>query len=420
LAVTGDTILKAYPLAWYRFIGQATTGMGLPAHTINLEETSMKPAISRLLAAFVPLMYALCASAVDPGISSDSILIGQTGVFSGPVAEPSLQYRAGAQLYFDAVNAKGGIHGRKIKLLSYDDKFDPKLAAENARKLLVEDKVFTLFGLIGTGATAASMPLVSEHRIPVVGSLSGSDGLRDPKLKLLFHTRASYSDETGKMVEQLNSTGVKSIAVVYQDDAFGKAGLKSAQGAFERQGVKPAIEASIDMNKLEALGPTVDKVKQTQPGAIIMVTAGKASTAFIREYLKTGQRPQFFGVSVLSAKALLGELGSAAHGIVIAQVVPSPLRTSYGISKEFLAAAKKSDSKDVTYNSLEGYLTAKVFVEALRRAGKDLSRDKLFTALESLNNIDLGGFIVDYSSGKRAGSSFVDLSIISKTGQFLH
>ena len=153
--------------------------MGLPAHTINLEETSMKPAISRLLAAFVPLMYALCASAVDPGISSDSILIGQTGVFSGPVAEPSLQYRAGAQLYFDAVNAKGGIHGRKIKLLSYDDKFDPKLAAENARKLLVEDKVFTLFGLIGTGATAASMPLVGEHRVPVVGSLSGSDGLRD-------------------------------------------------------------------------------------------------------------------------------------------------------------------------------------------------------------------------------------------------
>ena len=118
--------------------------------------------------------------------------------------------------------------------------------------------------------------------------------------------------------------------------------LGMAQGAFERQGVKPAIEASIDMNKLEALGPTVDKVKQTQPGAIIMVTAGKASTAFIREYLKTGQRPQFFGVSVLSAKALLGELGSAAHGIVIAQVVPSPLRTSYGISKEFLAAAKNS------------------------------------------------------------------------------
>ncbi len=380
----------------------------------------MKAHAARLCAALFPLFTALNAGAADPGITPSVILIGQTGVFSGPVAEPALQYRAGAQLYFDTVNAKGGIHGRKIKVLSYDDKFDPKLASENARKLLVEDKVFTLFGIIGTGATAASMPIVSEHRVPVVGSLSGSDGLRDPKLNLLFHTRASYSDETGKMVEQLKSTGVKSIAIVYQDDPFGKAGLKSAQGAFERQGVKPAIEAPIDMTKLDGLASMAAKVAQTQPGAIILVTAGKASTAFIREYLKTGQRPQFFGVSVLSAKALLADLGADAHGIVIAQVVPSPQRTSYGISKEFLAVATKADSKDITYNSLEGYLTAKVFVEALRRAGKDLSRDKLIAALESLSNYDLGGFVIDYSGGKRAGSSFVDLSIISKTGQFLH
>lgn len=385
----------------------------------------MDTPLARLRTAFVPLLFValshvLPAGAADPGITAGSILIGQTGVFTGPVAEPALQYRAGAQLYFDMVNARGGVHGRKVKLLSYDDKFDPKLAAENARKLLLEDKVFTLFGLIGTGATAASLPLINEHRIPVVGSLSGADGLRDPKLKLLFHTRASYSDETGKMVEQLKSTGVKSIAVVYQDDPFGKAGLKSAQGAFERHGVKPAVEAPIDMGKLDALGPMVAKVAQTQPGAIIMVTAGKASTAFIREYLKTGQRPQFFGVSVLSAKALLADLGQDAHGIVIAQVVPSPQRTSYGISKEFLEAAKKADSKDITYNSLEGYLTAKVFVEALRRAGKDLTREKLIAALESMNNFDLGGFVIDYSNGRRAGSSFVDLSIISKTGQFLH
>ena len=380
----------------------------------------MNRLVSRLLAAVVTLSSALCAAAADPGIGPDSILIGQTGVFSGPVAEPALQYRAGAQMYFDAVNARGGVHGRKIRLLSYDDKFDPKLAAENVRRLLVEDKVFTLFGLIGTGATVASLPFIDEHQVPVVGSLSGSDELRDPKIRRLFHTRASYSDETGKMVEQLKTTGVKSIAVVYQDDPFGKAGLKSAQSAFARQGVQPAIEVAIDMNALDALGPVVSAVAQTRPGAIIMVTAGKASTTFIRAYLKTGQRPQFFGVSVLSAKTLLAELGPDAHGIVIAQVVPSPLRTSYGISKEFLAAAKKADSKDVTYNSLEGYLTAKVLVEALRRAGKDLSRDKLLAALESMQHFDLGGFVIDYSGGRRAGSSFVDLSIISKTGQFLH
>lgn len=379
----------------------------------------MKTAFRKVLVLSLCLLGAAGASA-QTGVTSGSIVIGQTGVFTGPVAEPALQYRAGAQIYFDEVNAKGGIAGRKIKLVSYDDKFDPKLAAENTKKLLDEDKVFALFGYIGTGAIVGSMPQIIEHRIPVVGALSGSDGLRDPKMSLIFHTRASYGAETGKMVEQLTSTGVKSIAVVYQDDPFGKAGLKSAQGAFAKYNIKPAIEAPIDMSKLDALGPTTAQVAKTHPGAIILITAGKASTAFIREYLKTGERPQFFGVSVLSAKALLADLGADAHGIVIAQVVPSPLRASYPISKEFMAAAKKAGSKDTTYNSLEGYITAKVFIEALRRAGKDLSREKLISALETMNNYDLGGFTIDYSGGKRIGSTFVDLSIISKSGEFLH
>ena len=379
----------------------------------------MKTAFRRLLALLLCLGGATGAGA-ETGITPSSIVIGQTGVFSGPVAEPALQYRAGAQIYFDEVNAKGGIAGRKVKLVSYDDKFDPKLAAENTRKLIEEDKVFALFGYIGTGATVASIPKINEHRIPVIGALSGADGLRDPKLNLIFHTRASYGAETGKMVEQLTTTGVKSIAVVFQDDPFGKAGLKSAQGAFTRFNIKPTIEAPIDMGKLDALATMTAEVAKTHPGAIIMITAGKASTAFIREYLKTGERPQFFGVSVLSAKALLADLGTDAHGIVIAQVVPSPLRASYGISKEFTAAAKKANSKDTTYNSLEGYITAKVFIEALRRAGKDLTREKLMSALETMNNYDLGGFVVDYSGGKRVGSTFVDLSIISKSGQFMH
>lgn len=379
----------------------------------------MKTAFRRLFALLLCLFGAAGVGA-ETGVTASSIVIGQTGVFSGPVAEPALQYRAGAQLYFDEVNAKGGIAGRKIKLVSYDDKFDPKLAAENTKKLLDEDKVFALFGYIGTGAIVASIPQINEHRIPVVGALSGSDGLRDPKLNLIFHTRASYGAETGKMVEQLTSTGVKSIAVVYQDDPFGKAGLKSAQGAFAKFNIKPAIEMPIDMGKLDALAATTAQVARTHPGAIIMITAGKASTAFIREYLKTGERPQFFGVSVLSAKALLADLGTDAHGIVIAQVVPSPLRASYSISKEFSAAAKKAGSKDTTYNSLEGYITAKVFIEGLRRAGKDLTREKLMSALETMNNYDLGGFVVDYSGGKRIGSTFVDLSIISKSGQFMH
>ncbi len=359
-------------------------------------------------------------ASAEKGVSADTVLVGQTGVFSGPIAEPAVQYRAGMQIYFDEINARGGIHGRKIKLQSYDDKFDPKIAAENTKKLIEEDKVFAMVGYIGTGAIVASMPQISENRVPIVGALSGDEGLRDPKIRMIFHTRGSYGAETDKMVEQLTSTGVKSIAVVYQDDPFGKAGLKSAQAAFARRSLKPVIEAPIDMSKLDALDGLVANVSKTQPGGIIMVTAGKASTAFIRAYLKSGQRPWFFGVSVLSAKALFTALGEDARGIVIAQVVPSPASGRYAIAREFMAAAQKAKSSDTTYNSLEGYITAKVFVEALRRAGKDLNRERLITALESINNFDLGGFVIDYSGGRRIGSSFVDLSIISKGGQFMH
>lgn len=380
----------------------------------------MEKTCRRLFALVSFCLFGVAGAGAETGVTADRIVIGQTGVFTGPVADPALQYRAGAQLYFDEINVKGGIAGRRIKLVSYDDKFDPKLAAENTKKLLEEDKVFALFGYIGTGATAASIPQITQHRIPVIGVLSGSDGLRDPKLNLIFHTRASYGAETGKMVEQLTTTGVGSIAVVYQDDPFGKAGLKSAQGAFAKYKIKPVIEAPIDMGKLDALSSTTEQIAKTRPGAIIMITAGKASTAFIRAYLKTGERPQFFGVSVLSAKALIADIGNDAHGIVIAQVVPSPFRSSYPVSREFIAAAKKVDSKDVTYNSLEGYISAKVFVEALRRAGKDLTRGKLIASLETMSNYDLGGFVVDYSGGKRIGSNFVDLSIISKSGEFLH
>ena len=383
------------------------------------EEKVMKP-LFRYLSALCLALSGFAPALAERGVTADTVLVGQTGVFSGPIAEPALQYRVGMQLYFDEVNARGGVHGRKIKLQSYDDQFNPKIAAENTKKLIEEDKVFAMVGYIGTGAIVASLPQISESRVPIIGALSGEEGLRDPKVKMIFHTRGSYGAETDKMVEQLNSTGVKNIAVVYQDDAFGKAGLKAAQAAFARRNLKPTIEAPIDMNKLDNLDALVASIAKTQPGGIIMVTAGKASTAFIRAYLKSGPRPWFFGVSVLSAKALFAALGEDARGIVIAQVVPSPTSGRFAISREFMAAAQKAKSSDTTYNSLEGYISAKVFVEALRRAGRDLTRERLVAALESLNNYDLGGFVIDYSGGRRIGSTFVDLSIISKGGQFMH
>lgn len=360
------------------------------------------------------------AWAVDPGVTANSVTIGQTGVFSGPSAGPALQFRVGAQIFFDALNAKGGIYGRKIQLISHDDKFNPKLGAENTQTLLEKNKVFALFGYVGTGSIMASMPLVNEHHVPIVGAMAGTEVLRGTNMGLIFHTRASYANEIEKMLIQLKTTGVSNIAVVYEDDPFGKAGMQSAKIAFERQGVKPLIEQPFDVSKLDALGPVAEKVAKRQPTVIILITAGKPTTAFIQAYLKTDAPAQFFGISVISAEALVADLGENAHGIVISQVAPSPFRGSLPIAKEFLNAAQKAQSKDLSYNSIEGYITAKVFAEALQRTGKDPTREKLISALESMHNLDLGGYVIDFGNTKRAGSDYVDLSIIGKGGQFLH
>lgn len=355
-----------------------------------------------------------------PGVFPEKVRIGQTGVFSGPVAEPGIQYRAGAQLYFDETNAQGGVYNRKIELVSYDDRFDPSVAAENTQRLIEDDQVFVMFGFIGTGATMGSYPKLREHRIPVVGVLSGADGLRTTDFDLLYHTRASYLAEIEKMVEHLKTMGTTQIALVYQDDPFGRAGLSSARNAFERQEVTPVIEAPIDMSALDNLRPVAAQVAERQPPAIIMITAGRASTAFISAYQEMGLYTQFFGVSVLSANDLIANLGDRAHGIVIAQVVPSPSRTANRLAREFRGVIERTGSSDDTHNSLEGYLSAKVFVEALRRAGPDLTREGFVAALSSFDNHDVGGMAINYARGSRLGSSFVDLSIVRNDGRLVH
>lgn len=360
------------------------------------------------------------AQAAAPGITSDEVRIGQTGVFSGPMAEPALQAREGARLYFGLVNARGGVAGRQIKLVSYDDKFDAKIGAANTRKLLTEDKVFALFHMVGAGSVAASMPLINEHQVPVIGVMSGAEALRGPKMNLIYHTRASYTEEVAKMVQHLKTTGVQPIAVVYQDDPFGRLGLKSAQAAFERHGVKPVAEVPIDVTQLGQIGQTtVAQLLKSEPRAIIMITAGKPSSAFIAAYLKSGARPQFFGVSVLSSKDLRADLGPDVRGIVVAQVAPSPTRLSVAIANEYRTAAQEANVKDISFSGMEGFITAKVFVEALRRAGNDPTRASLMAALASLNRYNLGGFFINFAGNHREGSTFVDLSIVNQAGQFI-
>lgn len=358
------------------------------------------------------------ALGAETGIGDQSIVLGQSIALSGALGDLGKEYQAGARHYFDHINMQGGIAGRKVKLISLDDAYDTNKALENTKKLIEQEKVFAIFGQFGTGITLASLPLTTGTGVPLFAPYTGADALRDNGNRYLFHIRASYGEETEKIVEQLVGTGVKDIAVVFQNDGFGKAGLQGAEQALARRNLKPVAIGPIEMPAVD-IKKALEIVGNARPGAIIMITAGKPSVAFIRDYMKTGQPAQFYALSVVSSRQLVQELGASAHGIAISQVLPSPWRTSTPVVREYQQVLVKANSKEFSYTSLEGFMAAKVFAEALRRVGKDLTREKLVAALEGLRNYDTGGFVVDFGPKKHNGSSYVDLSILSRDGQFL-
>lgn len=373
-----------------------------------------------LFAVGLMLIANLGSAAEKPSAVGGTIVIGQSGVYSGPLGAFAQDNINVINTYFETVNAKGGIHGRKLKLIALDDGFDPKRTLENAKTLIEKEKAFALFNVIGTANNAAIYPLVHEHGIPLVGPYTGATVLRDlAKFRYLFFTRASYADETEKMVEQLVSTGVKDIAIVYQDDPFGKAGLQAAGEALARRKLKPAAVGAFNIAKLEETATAAETILKGNPAAVIIASSGKGTTSFIKEALKRGQRPAFYCLSVTNPRQLWADLGQDAHGVVVAQVAPSPWRATMPLIREYHQILGKLNSKDYSYGSLEGFIVAKVTVEALRRAGKDLTREKYFAALESLHNHDLGGYMISYGPGSHSGSTYVDLSIIGRDGQFL-
>ncbi len=373
--------------------------------------TAVKPALVLALG-----LLGITWANAETGVAPSSITLGQSVVLSGPMAENGVYYTQGIKLYFDQVNAKGGIQGRKILIKTLDDGYDPKKTAANTQKLIDEDHVFALFGYAGTGSSLAALPIAEKAQVPFIAPFSGADALRDGGNRMLFVVRAGYRNEMLHMVEQLVTTGVKNIAVAYQDDGFGKSALKAAEEALAKFQLKPSAIGVIDGKTYEAKA-AADTIAKAHPGAILMGTAGKASVTFIGSYLKTGERPQFFGLSVMSAAQLRKELGPDSTGIVIAQVVPSPWSSKYAVVRQYREAL--GNKQEPHHASIEGWIAARVLAEGIRRAGKDPTRDKLVAALEGMRNIDLGDFLIDFSPGKHTGSSFVDLSILRSNGQFV-
>jgi ABC-type branched-subunit amino acid transport system substrate-binding protein len=377
----------------------------------------MKRIFALLIAACAIGASAAGALAQD-GITPTSILIGQSAAFTGPAAQLGIQMRDGAKLWFDYINAQGGVNGRRIEFKSRDDKYESKLAAENTKKLIEEDRVFLLFAYVGTPTSQASLPIFTEARVPFVAPFTGAELLRTPFNRYIFNVRASYFDETEKIVEHLTRTGVKRFAVFYQNDAYGQAGLEGVKRALARRNLQIAATGTVERNTTN-VADAVKTINAAQPEATVMISAYTSVAEFVRQMQKAGSISQFFNVSFVGSKALAEALGKDGHGVMVSQVVPFPWSPLTPVVKEYLDLVKRAGNVDVNFSSLEGFIAAKVLVEGLRRAGKDPTREKFVAAMESMSNYEIGGFAVRFSPENHNGSQYVDLSMIGRDGKFI-
>ncbi len=345
------------------------------------------------------------------------IVLGQSAAFSGPAAELGLQMNKGARVYFDHVNATGGINGRPIQILTADDGYEPERCKANTEKLIRED-VFALFGYVGTPTCVAALPLATEARMPFFGPFTGAQALRDPFNRYVFHLRASYYDETALIVNQLTSLGLNKIAVFRQNDSYGQAGMDGVVRALSPLGLAPVAVGKVERNSVD-VAAAVAEIVAKKPNAVVQISAYRSCAAFIREARKAGYGGTFYNVSFVGTQALADELGQDGLGVVVSQVVPFPFSTTMAITREYLDAVQRagSDAKP-NYSSMEGYMAAKVMTEGLRRAaGRVLTREALVAALETIQGVNFGGFLVHFGPRDHVASRFVELSMLTADGR---
>lgn len=354
--------------------------------------------------------------AVSPAISHSQILIGRTAGFSGAVAAGVKETTDGAALYIDMVNARGGVNGQKIELLSLDDKFDPKLAAENARQLIEDKNVAAMFLTRGTPHTEAMLPLLDKYGVPLIGPSTGAMVLHQPVRKHVFNVRATYQREAEKAITHLASMGITRIAVVLADDSFGADGLSGAQKGLATAKLEAVVLEKFNRGKPD-FAPIAPKIKQSDAQAVMMIASGQAVVDGIKAFRAAGSNAQIVTLSNNASGGFVKSLGDNARGVIVTQVFPSERSIAYPMVKEAQELARSKGS-EVSPAMLEGYAAAKVLVEALRRAGPKPSRDKIQAALEGMRKFDLGGLELSFTTADHTGLDFADLSIIGNDGKF--
>lgn len=361
-------------------------------------------------------------AAKNPGINANSILLGQSIYLSGPLGALGRDFNAGANLYFDKLNAEGGVNGRKIVVKTLDDAYVPDTALKNAQALVDEHNVFALFQFAGTGSVAKVAPFVQERAVPLCAAVATGPELRSKLHSQIFYVRAGNQEETQAIFQQLQTISRDGrIGVLYLDVAYGKevlAALEKITASLPGTRIV-AAPIAVGADRSVALEKAVKTVMDSNPQAIILATAGKASVSVARELANYRIEPgTVYGLAASFTASELQSLNQQAKGIIISQIVPSPKKASSRLATEFVTAANKQ-GVPLSFAALEGWLNAKVCSAALGNAGTTPSRASFVKSLERLN-IDAGGIQVQFSPARHGGSRFVELTMVGEGGVFLH
>lgn len=353
--------------------------------------------------------------------SDDVIIFGQTAALDGPASALGQGMQTGIMAAFNEVNAKGGINGKKLKLISYDDGYEPDRAIENTKRLIHEDHIFSLIGGVGTPTANAIEPITSAEKVPFIAPFTGAEFLRSPFKPYVVNIRGSYWQETEEWIERLTTDlGVKKIAILYQDDSYGRAGLSGVKRALAKRDMTLAGEATYKRNTT-AVKTAVLKLRQVDPEVVVMIGAYKPCAEFIKLSKKIKFTPHFINISFVGSDALSKELGNVGDGVIISQVVPFPFT---GESSQLVAeyqSAMMAANPDSNYDfvSLEGYMSGRFVIEILSHIEGPITREAFINKIYEIENIQIADITLSYGENDNQGMDQVFLTILQKDGSFL-
>lgn len=387
-----------------------------------MTSTCLQRNLNALRSAFGLALAACALLAQSPAAATADIVIGQVAPLTGVLASTGEQMVLGGKIYFDDVNAQGGVHGALIRQLVVDDGYEVDKTVARTKELLAKPEVVALFGFAGTANITQLLKdgVLEAGGAALVAPYTGGESLRTPFNPWIFHVRAGYVDEAEHMVQQLTTLSMNRIAVMYQDDGFGKSGLEGVEAALERRKLKLVASVGYPRNT-DNVREAVKTIAAADADAVIMIAINKPAAAFAKQYREAGGIAQLYNISVVNPAEIVRLAGLAnARGLGISQVVPFPYQPKLPVVREYQRLLKKyAPGAEVNYTSFEEFLGAKVLVEALRRAGPNPTRARVVKALESVQDFDLGGLVISYSATNRVGSRTVEVTVIGASGRLM-